>query len=90
MNLIFLGPPGSGKGTQAVRLAEEKGLVHLSTGDILRTAVKAGAELGRKAEGYMTRGELVPDDLIISLIEEKIAAGEWLYSRWFPANTPAS
>jgi len=76
MNLIFLGPPGSGKGTQAVRLAEEKGLVHLSTGDVLRAAVRAGTELGKKAEGFMTRGELVPDDLIISLIEEKIAAGD--------------
>jgi adenylate kinase len=75
MNLVFLGPPGSGKGTQAVRLAAEKGLVHLSTGDVLRAAVKAGTPLGKKAEGYMTRGELVPDDLIISLIEEKIASG---------------
>ena len=76
MNLIFLGPPGSGKGTQAVRLAQEKGLVHLSTGDVLRAAVKAGTELGKKASGYMTRGELVPDDVIISMIEEKISAGE--------------
>jgi len=76
MNLVFLGPPGSGKGTQAVRLAEKKGLVHLSTGEVLRAAVKAGTELGRKADGYMSSGELVPDDLIISLIEEKIAAGE--------------
>ncbi len=75
MNLVFLGPPGSGKGTQAVRLAAEKGLVHLSTGDVLRAAVKAGTPLGKKAEGYMSRGELVPDDLIISLIEEKIASG---------------
>lgn len=76
MNLVFLGPPGSGKGTQAVRLAEKAGLVHLSTGDVLRAAVKAGTELGKKAEGYMTRGELVPDDLIIGLIEEKVASGE--------------
>jgi len=76
MNLVFLGPPGSGKGTQAIRLAEAKGLVHLSTGDVLRAAVKAGTPLGIKAGGYMSRGELVPDDLIISLIEEKVAAGE--------------
>lgn len=75
MNLVFLGPPGSGKGTQAVRLAAEKSLVHLSTGDVLRAAVKAGTPLGKEAEGYMSRGELVPDDLIISLIEEKIASG---------------
>lgn len=76
MNLIFLGPPGSGKGTQAVRLAKGKGWVHLSTGDVLRAAVKAGTELGKQASGFMTRGELVPDELIIGLIEEKIAAGE--------------
>ena len=76
MNLIFLGPPGSGKGTQAVRLAAEKGWVHLSTGDVLRAAVKAGTELGKEADGFMTRGELVPDALIVGLIEEKIAAGE--------------
>jgi adenylate kinase len=76
MNLIFLGPPGSGKGTQAVRLASEKGWIHLSTGDVLRAAVKAGTELGKKAKGFMDAGDLVPDELIISLIEEKIAAGD--------------
>lgn len=75
MNLVFLGPPGSGKGTQAIRLAESKGLVHLSTGDLLRDAVKAGTELGQRAEGYMKAGELVPDDLIVGLIEDKIASG---------------
>ncbi len=76
MNLVFLGPPGSGKGTQAVRLSQAKGVVHLSTGDLLREAVKAGTELGRQAEGYMKKGELVPDDLIVGLIEDKITAGE--------------
>ena len=76
MNLIFLGPPGSGKGTQAIRVAEKLNIVHLSTGDMLREAVKAGTELGRKAEAYMKKGELVPDDLIIGLIEDKIASGD--------------
>lgn len=76
MNMVFLGPPGSGKGTQAIRLAKELKIVHLSTGDVLREAVKQGTELGKQAEGYMTRGELVPDDLIVGLIEAKIAAGE--------------
>lgn len=75
MNLVFLGPPGSGKGTQAVRLAESKGLVHLSTGDLLRDAIKAGTELGKRAEGSMKAGNLVPDDLIVGLIEDKIASG---------------
>ena len=76
MNLVFLGPPGSGKGTQAVRLARNKGIVHLSTGDLLREAVKNGTELGKKADGYMKAGDLVPDSLIVGLIEDKIAAGD--------------
>ncbi|MCB2202083.1 adenylate kinase [bacterium] len=76
MNLVFLGPPGSGKGTQAVRVAKQLGITHLSTGDVLREAVKNGTELGKKAEGYMQRGELVPDDLIIGLIENKVTGGE--------------
>lgn len=75
LNLVFLGPPGSGKGTQAAMLAGKMGIVHLSTGDVLRDAVKRGTELGKKAEGYMTRGELVPDDLIIGLIEDKVKVG---------------
>ncbi len=75
MNLIFLGPPGSGKGTQAIRVAEKFSIVHLSTGDVLREAVKAGTDLGKEAETYMTKGELVPDALIIGLIEDKIASG---------------
>ncbi len=76
MNLVFLGPPGSGKGTQAVRLAEKLGLIHLSTGDLLRDAVKRSTELGKQAEGYMKRGELVPDELIIGLIENQITDGK--------------
>jgi adenylate kinase len=76
MDLVFLGPPGSGKGTQALRLSARLGVVHLSTGDLLRDAVKHCTPLGQKAEGYMKRGELVPDTLIIGLIEDKIAKGE--------------
>ena len=70
MILVFLGPPGAGKGTQAQRLAKEKGFVHISTGDLLREAVQKGTPLGKKAKEYMDRGELVPDDLIVALIEE--------------------
>jgi adenylate kinase len=75
MNLIFLGPPGSGKGTQAARLSKAFGLVHLSTGDMLREALKNGTTLGRQAESYMKKGELVPDTLIIGLLEDKISNG---------------
>ncbi len=75
MNLIFLGPPGSGKGTQAKVICKKLGILHLSTGDLLREGVKNGTELGKKAKKYMEAGELVPDDLIVSLIEEKLASG---------------
>jgi len=78
MNLVFLGPPGSGKGTQAIKLAKERSLIHLSTGDLLRAAVKNGTELGKQAEGYMKKGELVPDELIVGLIENKITDSEIL------------
>ncbi len=76
MNLIFLGAPGSGKGTQAARLADKMDILHLSTGDLLRVAVKEGSELGKKAEGFMKAGDLVPDEVLIGLIEEKQTAGE--------------
>jgi adenylate kinase len=73
MNLILLGPPGAGKGTQAQRLQRERGLVQLSTGDMLRSAVASGSELGKKAKGIMEKGDLVPDPLMIGLIEDRIA-----------------
>nr|MBN2276329.1 adenylate kinase [candidate division Zixibacteria bacterium] len=76
MNLIFLGPPGSGKGTQAKRICKELRILHLSTGDLLREAVKNGTELGHKARKYMEAGELVPDSLIIGLIENKLKSGD--------------
>ncbi len=76
MLVIMLGPPGSGKGTQAAQLARKKGLEHLSTGDILRNAVKMETKLGLKAKTYMEAGELVPDDLILGIIGEKVKSGD--------------
>ncbi len=72
MNLILFGPPGAGKGTQALRLKERYGLAHIATGDMLRAAVEAESELGRRAKAIMERGELVPDELMIALIAERI------------------
>src|SRR5438046_60716 len=68
LNLILLGPPGAGKGTQAARLTEDFHLPYIATGDMLREAVKQGTELGKKAKEYMDRGDLVPDDVIIGMI----------------------
>jgi len=75
MNLVLLGPPGAGKGTQAKLLEDSRSLVKLSTGDMLRAAVATGTELGRKAGDIMERGLLVPDDLVIKLIAERMDQG---------------
>ena len=72
MKLIFIGPPGSGKGTQAKRLAGRFGIPHISTGDILREAVAEGTELGKEADPIMKAGALVPDDLMIGIIRERL------------------
>jgi len=74
VNIILLGPPGAGKGTQAKRLVDERGMVQLSTGDMLREAKTSGTEMGRRVADVMARGELVTDDIVIGLIEEKITA----------------
>lgn len=76
MNLVLLGPPGAGKGTQAKRLQDLRSLVQLSTGDMLRAAVAAGTELGRQAGQLMEQGQLVPDALVIGLIAESMDEGE--------------
>lgn len=73
MIVVMLGPPGAGKGTQAELLAERLNLVHLSTGDVLRDAIARSTPLGRLAQPYMDRGELVPDDVMIGLIRERLS-----------------
>jgi len=73
MRIVFIGPPGAGKGTQAQRLIQTYGLAHLSTGDMLRAARDAQTPVGRKAEQYMSTGQLVPDEIIMAIIAERLA-----------------
>lgn len=72
MNIILLGPPGAGKGTQAAKLVEERNMVQLSTGDMLRAARREGTEMGKKAGEIMDRGDLVPDEVVIGIIREQL------------------
>jgi len=73
MNIIMLGPPGAGKGTQAQRIVEKYGIPQISTGDMLRAAVAEGTELGKKAKEYMDKGQLVPDEVVIGIVKERLS-----------------
>lgn len=73
MRIVLLGPPGSGKGTQASALERKWGVAHISSGDLLRGHVKAGSELGRRAQPFMDRGDLVPDELILDMMEQRLS-----------------
>ena len=89
LNLILLGPPGAGKGTQAERLREDFGLPHISTGDMLRAQVADGSQLGAQAKRYMDAGELVPDEVIIGMIVQRVCdtdAGDGFLLDGFPRN----
>jgi adenylate kinase len=91
LNLVLLGPPGSGKGTQGERLQEDLELPYYATGDILRAAVREGTELGRVAKGYMDRGDLVPDEVIVGMIGQRIdsaAAEDGFILDGFPRTAP--
>lgn len=72
LNIVLFGPPGAGKGTQSVHLVESFGLVHLSTGDIFRSNIKGGTELGKMAQSFMDQGQLVPDDVTIRMLESEV------------------
>jgi adenylate kinase len=72
LRLILLGPPGAGKGTQAARICQKYGIPHISTGDIFRENIKKGTDLGKKAQEYMNRGELVPDDLVVEIAKARL------------------
>lgn len=90
MNIVLLGAPGAGKGTQAQQLVAEYGVAHISTGDLLRAAVKAGSKLGVQAKQYMDAGQLVPDSLVVDLVKERLAepdAQKGFILDGFPRNT---
>ena len=92
MNIIIFGPPGAGKGTQAVRISEKYNIAHVSTGDMFRSAVKNGTDLGMKAKTFMNKGELVPDEIVIGIIRDRIGEDDCTKSGFlldgFPRTIP--
>src|SRR5579871_5156460 len=76
LNLVMLGPPGVGKGTQAERIAARLGIPHISSGDLFRTIIASGSPLGEELRGYVDRGEYVPDDVVVTVVKERLSAGD--------------
>ncbi|MFC1809473.1 adenylate kinase [Candidatus Omnitrophota bacterium] len=76
MKLVLLGPPGAGKGTQAVQLSEKYNIPHISTGDIFRKKIKDGSEIGNKAKAYVEKGDLVPDEIVVEMVIERLQEGD--------------
>jgi len=92
MRSVLLGAPGSGKGTQAGIISNRLGIAHIASGDLFRESASRGDEIGKQAKNYMERGLLVPDEITISMILERIAAAdcaEGFYPRWLPQNPGA-
>ena len=90
MRIVFLGPPGAGKGTQAARVASARGIPHISTGDMLREAVASGSPVGHEAQSYMNQGKLVPDEVVIRIVEQRISredCGQGFILDGFPRTT---
>ena len=92
LNIVIFGAPGSGKGTQSEKIIEKYGLFHISTGDVLRAEMKNGTELGKIAEGYISKGQLVPDDLIVDMLAKVLdmneEAKQWVIFDGFPRTIP--
>lgn len=91
INLILFGPPGAGKGTQSAKLIDQYSLIHISTGDLFRKHLKEGTPLGKLAQGYMTNGNLVPDQLVIDMVDDKIKSSgdiSGIIFDGFPRTTP--
>ncbi|MCI5072959.1 adenylate kinase [bacterium] len=86
MNVVFLGAPGAGKGTQAENVKDHFGLKHISSGDLLRESLKKETDLGLKAKAYMDRGDLVPDEIVFAMIQEKLPAKQGVLFDGFPRN----
>ena len=82
MNIVLLGPPGAGKGTQGVVLSKSYHIPHISTGDILREAVKNGTPMGKKAKMFMDKGELVPDEVVVDIVVDRLGRGDTKKGAW--------